>query len=94
VLQLIGRTIKTGEKARVPVSVCGEMAGDIEITELLLGLGLRQVSMHPSQIPAVKQRVMQASRRSAAQLAARVQRAADPLRIRDMLVRAAARSAP
>jgi phosphotransferase system enzyme I (PtsI) len=93
VLQLIGRTIKTGEKARVPVSVCGEMAGDTEVTELLLGLGLRQFSMHPSRIPAVKQRVMQASRRSATQLAARVQREADPLRIRDMLARAAARNA-
>jgi phosphotransferase system enzyme I (PtsI) len=67
------------------------MAGETELTELLLGFGLRQFSMHPSQIPAVKQRAMQVSRRSASQLAARVHREADPLRIRDMLARAAAR---
>ena len=58
VLQLISRTIKTGEKSRVPVSVCGEMAGETEVTELLLGLGLKPFSMHPSQILAVKQRVL------------------------------------
>ncbi len=93
VLQLISRTIKTGEKARVPVSVCGEMAGETEVTELLLGLGLKQFSMHPSQILAVKQRVLETSRRSAIQLASRVMRTADPIEIRKALDRSAARSA-
>lgn len=92
VLQLVSRTIKTGEKARVPVSVCGEMAGELELTELLLGLGLRQFSMHPSQILGVKQRVLETSRRGAIQLAARVLKQNDPLEIRKMLERAAARS--
>jgi phosphotransferase system enzyme I (PtsI) len=91
VLQLISRTLKTGEKSRVPVSVCGEMAGETEVTELLLGLGLKQFSMHPSQILAVKQRVLETSRRSAIQLASRVLRATDPLEIRKALERAAAR---
>jgi phosphoenolpyruvate-protein phosphotransferase (PTS system enzyme I) len=92
VLQLISRTIKTGEKARVPVSVCGEMAGETEVTELLLGLGLKQFSMHPSQILAVKQRVLETSRRAAIQLASRVMRSADPIEIRKTLERSAARS--
>ena len=92
VLQLISRTIKTGEKGRVPVSVCGAMAGESEVTELLLGLGLKQFSMHPSQILGIKQRVLETSRRSAIQLAARVLRANDPLEIRKALQRAAARS--
>jgi phosphotransferase system enzyme I (PtsI) len=91
VQHLISRTIKTGERARVPVSVCGEMAGETEVTELLLGLGLRQFSMHPSQILAVKQRVLETSRRGAMQLAARVLRAVDPLEIRRTLDRAAAK---
>jgi len=91
VLQLISRTIRTGDRSRVPVSVCGEMAGETEVTELLLGLGLRQFSMHPSQILAVKQRVLETSRRAAMQLAARVLRAADPVEIRKTLDRAAAR---
>jgi phosphoenolpyruvate-protein kinase (PTS system EI component) len=42
------------------VSVCGEMAGDVAFTRLLLGLGLRSFSMHPSQILAVKQEVLRA----------------------------------
>jgi phosphotransferase system enzyme I (PtsI) len=92
VLQLVSRTIKTGEKARAPVSVCGEMAGELELTELLLGMGLRQFSMHPSQILAVKHRVLETSRRSAMQLAARVLKQSDPLEIRKSLERAAARS--
>jgi phosphotransferase system enzyme I (PtsI) len=92
VLHLISRTIKTGDRARLPVSVCGEMAGETEVTELLLGLGLKQFSMHPSQILAVKQRVLEISRRTAMQLATRVLRAVDPLEIRKTLDRATARA--
>jgi phosphotransferase system enzyme I (PtsI) len=93
VLQLISRTIRAGEKARTPVSVCGAMAGELELTELLLGMGLRQFSMHPSQILGVKQRVLETSRRSAMQLAARVLKQSDPLQIRKALERAARASA-
>ena len=42
------------------VCVCGEMAGDLSMTRLLLGLGLRSFSMHPAQILAVKQEVLRA----------------------------------
>ena len=42
------------------VSVCGEMAGDVSVTRLLLGMGLRSFSMHPAQILAVKQEVLRA----------------------------------
>jgi len=93
VLQLISRTIRAGEKARTPVSVCGAMAGELELTELLLGMGLRQFSMHPSQILGVKERVLETSRRSAMQLAARVLKQSDPLQIRKALERAARASA-
>ncbi|WP_151447911.1 phosphoenolpyruvate--protein phosphotransferase [Lacisediminimonas profundi] len=58
VLQLIGMTISTGAKAGKPVAVCGEMAGDVRLTRLLLGMGLREFSMHPTQILAVKQEVL------------------------------------
>jgi phosphotransferase system enzyme I (PtsI) len=90
VLKLIAQTIRAGERARVPVSVCGEMAGQLELTPLLIGMGLRQFSMHPSQILAVKERVLDTSRRAAMQLAARVLRASDPIAIRAALDRAAA----
>lgn len=58
VLTLLSMTIKAGAKAGKEVSVCGEMAGDLLHTRLLLGMGLRQFSMHPAQIPAVKQEVI------------------------------------
>ncbi|MCX8005762.1 MAG: phosphoenolpyruvate--protein phosphotransferase [Burkholderiaceae bacterium] len=93
VLKLIAHTIRTANRARLPVSVCGEMAGDLALTELLIGMGLRQFSMHPSQILAVKARVLETSRRAAAALAARVLRAHDPLEVRAALERAAQRAA-
>lgn len=58
VLKLIAMTIKAGEKLGKPVSVCGEMAGDAKLTQLLIGMGLRQLSMHPSNILSVKQQVL------------------------------------
>jgi phosphotransferase system enzyme I (PtsI) len=93
VLGLVARTIRTGEKARVPVSVCGEMAGDTDLTALLLGMGLRQFSMNPSQIPSVKERVLATSRKTAQKLAARVLRASDPVAIRKLLDHAERRPA-
>ena len=58
VLRLIAETIAECQRQGKGVSVCGEMAGDISMTRLLLGLGLRSFSMHPSQILAVKQQVL------------------------------------
>ena len=63
VLQLVARTIAECRAQGKPVSVCGEMAGDVTMTRLLLGLGLRSFSMHPSQILAVKQQVLRADTR-------------------------------
>jgi phosphoenolpyruvate-protein phosphotransferase (PTS system enzyme I) len=58
VLKLISMTIKAGVKLGKSVSVCGEMAGDVKLTKLLIGMGLRQFSMHPSHILSVKQQVL------------------------------------
>ncbi|MCK9387466.1 MAG: phosphoenolpyruvate--protein phosphotransferase [Sulfuritalea sp.] len=69
VLKLIAQTIQGARRVDMPVAVCGEMAGNPKLTKLLLGMGLRQFSMHPSQLLEVKQQVMMAD---AAQLAARV----------------------
>lgn len=60
VLQLLAGSIGQARAAGKSVSVCGEMAGDPAFTDLLLAMGLRSFSMHPSQIPAVKQRVLRA----------------------------------
>ncbi|MFM8575507.1 MAG: putative PEP-binding protein, partial [Limnohabitans sp.] len=58
VLRLVADTIAAGRAQGKSVSVCGEMAGDVSMTKLLLGLGLRSFSMHPSQVLAVKQRIL------------------------------------
>ncbi len=58
VLQLLAMTISAGAKADVPVAVCGEIAGDIKLTRLLLGLGLREFSMHPAQLLSVKHEIL------------------------------------
>ena len=63
VLQLIAGSIARAREMGKHVSVCGEMAGDTDFTELLLGMGLRSLSMHPSQIASVKQRVLRTDAR-------------------------------
>jgi len=60
VLRLVALTIAECRAQGKPVSLCGEMAGDVSLTRLLLGLGLRSFSMHPAQILAVKQEVLRA----------------------------------
>jgi phosphotransferase system enzyme I (PtsI) len=60
VLRLVALTIAECTAQGKPVSVCGEMAGDVSLTRLLLGMGLRSFSMHPAQILAVKQEVLRA----------------------------------
>ena len=59
-LRLIADTIAECNAQGKGISVCGEMAGDVAMTRLLLGLGLRSFSMHPSQILAVKQQILRA----------------------------------
>ncbi len=54
VLKLIRMTIDAGRAAGIPVAMCGEMAGDPRYTRLLLGLGLREFSMHHSALQEVK----------------------------------------
>jgi phosphotransferase system enzyme I (PtsI) len=57
VLRLIQFTIEAASRHGMPVCVCGEMAGEPRFTALLLGLGLRNLSMAPRNIPRVKQRI-------------------------------------
>jgi len=54
VLKLIHLTLKAGEKANIPVAMCGEMAGDPRYTRLLLGMGLKNFSAHPATLLEIK----------------------------------------
>ena len=66
VLRLVADVIAAGREQGKSVSVCGETAGDVTMTRLLLGLGLRSFSMYPSQILPVKQEVLRADTRKLA----------------------------
>ncbi|SFV06272.1 phosphoenolpyruvate--protein phosphotransferase [Alicyclobacillus macrosporangiidus] len=57
VLRLIRMTCVAAEQVGIPVGMCGEMAGDAELTELLVGLGLQELSMSSAFVPLVKERV-------------------------------------
>ena len=58
VLRLIAQTISKANELGKEVCVCGEMAGDPAFTELLLGMGLRSFSMHPTQVSSIKKRIL------------------------------------
>jgi phosphotransferase system enzyme I (PtsI) len=78
VLHLIEHTIRRANAAGKSVCVCGEMAGDPAFTDLLLAMGLRSFSMHPSRVASVKQRVLRADTRRLAAGVARVLGAESP----------------
>jgi phosphotransferase system enzyme I (PtsI) len=81
VLKLIAMAIAAADKAKVPIAVCGEMAGEVRLTRLLLGFGLRSFSMHPAHLLAVKQRVLTTDLKELAAVIARMRRTDDPVRL-------------
>jgi phosphoenolpyruvate-protein phosphotransferase (PTS system enzyme I) len=87
VLSLVAGTIQTATRGGMPVAVCGEMAGDLLLTRLLLGLGLRNFSMHPSQLLAIKERILRTNLSEVQTLAQRVLRASDPVKTRELLAK-------
>jgi phosphotransferase system enzyme I (PtsI) len=87
VLHLVAHTIHAANRSGVPVAVCGEMAGEPQLTRLLLGFGLRSFSMHPAQLLAIKERVLRTNLAEAQPLAQRVLRQSDPAKTRELLAK-------
>jgi phosphotransferase system enzyme I (PtsI) len=85
VLFLVANTIRAANKAGVPVAVCGEMAGEVAMTRLLLGMGLKQFSMHPAQLLEVKQRVLGSNLADTEAHVKRMLRTEEPERLREQL---------
>ena len=83
ILYLLSSTIAMGAKFNVPVAVCGEMAGDTRLTRLLLGMGLREFSMHPSQLLPVKQEVLNSDLRLLVPKTKKILRSIEPQAITD-----------
>ena len=72
VIRLVKAVIRAGKRRNVETSLCGEIAGDINYTMLLIGLGLRILSLVPSQIPRVKQVIRRVDVGSCERLARKV----------------------
>ena len=87
ILLLISSVIRQANAAGVPVTVCGEMAGDVDLTRLLLGFGLREFSMHPANLLTVKQRVLISNLPDIEPAAAKILKADDPDKMLAMLAR-------
>jgi phosphotransferase system enzyme I (PtsI) len=87
VLKLLSFAIGAANKAGVPIAVCGEMAGEARLTRLLLGLGLRNFSMHPAHLLEIKQRVIASDCRALKPIVERIRRIDDPAKIAAALER-------
>ena len=85
VLRLIQFTSSAAERARIPISVCGEMAGEPQFTALLVGLGIRELSMSPTGFLRVKRRVRSIDTLAARRQAAIIMEESDPKRIAALL---------
>jgi len=87
VLKLLALAIGGAHKAKVPIAVCGEMAGELAMTRLLLGFGLRDFSMHPAHLLNIKQRVLQTDLAQIGPLVERIKRTDEPARLAALLDR-------
>jgi phosphotransferase system enzyme I (PtsI) len=85
ILRLLALAIGTANKAKVPIAVCGEMAGEVALTRLLLGMGLTHFSMHPAQLLAVKQRILQSDVAAAKPIVERLRRTDEPRKVLELL---------
>lgn len=86
VLFLLSSVIAMARKAGIPVAVCGEMAGDVKWTRLLLGMGLLEFSMHPAQLLSVKQEILNSDLSLLEPQVKKILRATEPLVIDTAMV--------
>ncbi|WP_350282274.1 phosphoenolpyruvate--protein phosphotransferase [Nitrosomonas sp.] len=85
IIRLLAQIIQNAGKAGIPVSICGEMAGDSEYTRLLLGMGLRQFSMYPAQLLTVKREILGSHLPEISRLIQKILKADEPEKISDLM---------
>jgi phosphotransferase system enzyme I (PtsI) len=85
VLRLVQFAVEAAARRRIPISICGEIAGEPRYAALLLGLGLRELSMTSQSIPRVKQRIRALDMVAATRRARAIMDEADPSRIAALL---------
>ncbi|MGV6852417.1 MAG: phosphoenolpyruvate--protein phosphotransferase [bacterium] len=85
ILRLLANIIETGQQLNTPVAMCGEMAGDLNMTRLLIGLGLKEFSMHPALITEIRGLVRNTNSERARNYANRILRAYNPVKIQQLI---------
>ncbi len=85
VLRLIHMTIKAGQQHNIPIAMCGEMAGDPRFVQLLLGLGLREFSVHPTSLLEIKRIINESHVDDLELQALKILNARDSLQANDLL---------
>lgn len=85
VLQLIDAVIRAGERLKIPVAMCGEMAGDRRFVQLLLAMGLTEFSVQPNDLPEVKSVIMDSDLASLKRKYRRIVASREPARIAEMV---------
>jgi phosphotransferase system enzyme I (PtsI) len=85
VLRMIQFAVAAALRARIPICACGEIAGDPRFTPLLLGLGLRELSMAAQNIPRVKRRILEMDLGAAQRRTQQIMDEIDPVRIQLLL---------
>lgn len=85
ILSVLAHVFDAAARAGKPVAVCGEMAGDLTLTRLLLALGLRRFSMHSAHLLDVKQRVLKTRIEDIRPIGRRMLRATEPARLATLL---------
>ncbi len=87
VLRLVAHIIRSANHAEIPVEICGEMAGDPSFTRLLLGFGLREFSMFPTQLLTVKRQVLRSNLPDIVHIAEKILKSDSPENIRILLTK-------
>jgi phosphotransferase system enzyme I (PtsI) len=87
ILKLLSMVIGSANKAGIPIALCGEMAGDVTLTRLLLAFGLRNFSMHSAHLPDVKQCIINTDTGKLMRTARQMLRADDPMKLLGLLAR-------
>ena len=87
VLWLVSHIIQSAKRTEVPVSICGEMAGDKQFTRLLLGFGLQQFSMYSAQLLTVKNQILKSHLPDIVPLSQKILKADHPEKMATLLAR-------
>lgn len=78
-------SVEAGKKANIPVTLCGELAGNLQATKILIGLGINKFSVSPTIIPQLKMRIREIDFKFAEEVALRAISSSDGIAVRKLI---------